>query len=266
MISFPNAKINIGLNITEKRPDGYHNLESCFYPIEWIDILEIVPSDSLSFSSSGISIPGNESSNLCLKAFDLLQKEHNIPPVNIHLHKVIPIGAGLGGGSSDGAFTLKMINEIFRLSLSINQLEAYAAELGSDCPFFIQNQPKFVTGTGDVFHEVKINLTGKHLIVIKPDLHVTTADAYREISPQHPLSNIKDVIENQSISTWKSCISNDFEQSIFRVHSSIAEIKKTLYKQGAVYASMTGSGAAVFGVFDKKPSLKFTQIAWEEIL
>jgi len=258
LISFPNAKINLGLSITEKRSDGYHNLESCFYPIEWSDILEIVPDDELNFSSSGITIPGNDESNLCLQAYHLLKKDFDIPQVNIHLHKIIPIGAGLGGGSSDGAFALKMLNEIFNLSLSIQQLESYASQLGSDCPFFIKNQAKYVTGTGDEFQTIQIDLSGKHITVIKPNIHISTAEAYAGITPDMPTKNVKDIIENQSMTDWRSILINDFEKSIFPNHTQIAEVKRKFYAKGALYASMTGSGAAVFGIFDSETEFEST--------
>lgn len=251
MISFPNAKINIGLNITDKRPDSYHNLESCFYPVQWRDILEIIPSKELKFTSSGISIPGNEEKNLCIQAYRILEKEYKIAPVHIHLHKLIPIGAGLGGGSADGAFALKMLNEICKLSLSIDELEAFASQLGSDCPFFIANQPRYVTGTGNIFHEMHIDLSGKHLIIIKPDIHLSTAEAYAGIHPQHPSENIKELIENNPISTWRDSLVNDFEKSVFPNHSKIAKVKQELYTRGAIFASMTGSGAAVYGIFNE---------------
>ena len=251
MISFPNAKINIGLNITDKRPDGYHNIASCFYPVQWRDILEIIPAQELQFTSSGISIPGNEENNLCIEAYRILEKEYKIPPVRMHLHKVIPIGAGLGGGSSDGAFVLKMLNEIYKLSLSIDKLENFASQLGSDCPFFIANQPKYVTGTGNIFHKIDINISGKHLVIIKPDIHLSTAEAYAGIRPQHPSENIKDLIENNPISAWRDSLFNDFERSVFPNHPSITKVKQELYSQGAIYASMTGSGAAVYGIFDE---------------
>ena len=267
MISFPNAKINIGLNITGKRPDGYHNLESCFYPVGWSDILEIIPSKTLHFSSTGFEIPRDGADNLCLTAYDLLKKHYDISPVDIHLHKIIPIGAGLGGGSSDGAFTLKMLDEIFELSLSLDQLEEYANQLGSDCPFFIQNQPKFVTGTGNVLQEIDINLSKKHLVIIKPNIHSSTTGAYNGIHPQRPSVNIKDIIEKQSITTWKATVLNDFEQSIFNEHPSIAKIKDLLYEKGSIYASMTGSGAAVYGLFDKKTDIEsIHSVIWKGVL
>jgi 4-diphosphocytidyl-2-C-methyl-D-erythritol kinase len=251
MICFPNAKINLGLNITSKRSDGYHNIDSCFYPVQWRDVLEIIPSKTLKFTSSGIPIPGNEENNLCLEAYRVLAKQFNIAPVHIHLHKVIPIGAGLGGGSADGAFALKMLNDIYQLSLSVAALETFASQLGSDCPFFITNQPRHVTGTGNVFHNIKTALSRNHLVIIKPDIHVSTAQAYSGIHPAHPTKNSAEIIENEAIDNWKDALTNDFEQSIFPTNPSIAKIKQQLYSQGAIYASMTGSGAAVYGIFEE---------------
>jgi 4-diphosphocytidyl-2-C-methyl-D-erythritol kinase len=252
LISFPNAKINLGLNITEKRPDGYHNLESCFYPIAWSDILEITPSKQLNFTSSGIMIPGDNNQNLCLKAYRLLNEDHSISPVDIHLHKNIPIGAGLGGGSSDGAFALIMLNTMFSLELSIEQLEEYASVLGSDCPFFVRNEVMFVTGTGNHFSPIDLDLSGKHIVIIKPDIHISTSEAYVGIVPTPSAINIKEEIEDQAIFHWKKNLSNDFEKSIFPNYPNIKKIKESLYKKGALYASMTGSGAAVFGIFESE--------------
>lgn len=252
MISFPNAKINLGLSIISKRPDGYHNLESCFYPVPWQDILEIIPADKLEFSSTGLEIPGTSEDNLCLKAYHLLKKDFDIPPFHIHLHKVIPMGAGLGGGSSDAAFLLKMINEKCELGLNNEQLEQFAAQLGSDCPFFIENKPVLAIGTGTELSSIDIDLTGKYLILIKPDVHITTADAYAGITPKEPVLSIKDIVENHTPGSWDGILHNDFEDSIFKKHKIIKAVKKKLYEYDALYASMTGSGAAVYGIFKEK--------------
>ncbi|MEQ8469787.1 MAG: 4-(cytidine 5'-diphospho)-2-C-methyl-D-erythritol kinase [Marinoscillum sp.] len=254
MLSFPNAKINIGLNITSKRPDGYHNIESCFYPIPWYDALEILPANSLQFTTSGLEIPGTTSSNLCIKAYEILKSEYNIGPVHIHLHKVIPMGAGLGGGSADGAFTLTMLNDIFHLNLSIQALRDVAGRLGSDCPFFIENRPAIVRGTGNEFFNCSVNLKGKYLAVRNPGIHISTAEAYRNVVPSIPESAIEEIL-NGSITSWKSKLNNQFELSIFPNHPQIADIKQELYKHGAIYASMTGSGSTVFGLFDQYPDL-----------
>ncbi|MBD0400451.1 4-(cytidine 5'-diphospho)-2-C-methyl-D-erythritol kinase [Flammeovirga sp. EKP202] len=252
MISFPNAKINIGLAITSKREDGYHDIASCFYPIGWTDILEIVPSEELSFSSTGIDIPGDANGNLCLKAYHLLKSDFDISPVTIHLHKVIPIGAGLGGGSADGAYALKMLNEIFELNLSTEKLEEYALELGSDCPFFITNNPLWVTGRGEVFSKIELSLAGKWIMMVNPNIHISTKEAYSGVVPMELEADLKQIVEDD-ISIWKEKVNNDFEQGIFKNHPQIKEIKEHLYKEGAVYASMTGSGSTLFGIFETKP-------------
>lgn len=251
MISFPNAKINIGLNITSRRPDGYHNIESCFYPIEWTDVLEIIPSEQLKFTTSGLSIPGSSDNNLCLKAYHLLKEKYNISDVHIHLHKVIPMGAGLGGGSANGAFTLKMLNDLFELNLSDQQLEDYAGKLGSDCPFFIKNKPVTVRGTGNIFSDAPVSLTGKHLLIKNPSIHISTQEAYANVTPAEPSSTL-DSILTQPITNWKAQVKNDFEKSVFPNHPEISTLKDSLYQLGAIYASMTGSGSTVYGIFDKE--------------
>lgn len=254
MIAFPNAKINIGLNIVEKRQDGFHNIESVFYPIfDVIDVLEIIPlnkNEPTQFSSSGIPIPGNANTNLCLKAYYLLKEAFNIQPVAIHLHKLIPIGAGLGGGSSDAAFTLKLLNTIFNLNLSNQKLIFFAKQLGSDCAFFIENKPVFAFGKGDEFERVALNLSNYKIKIEYPNIHIGTAEAYSGITPKKAAFNLKN-IDNLSIDLWKENIKNDFEDSILNAHQPIAGLKKSFYKQGAIYASMTGSGSSVYGIFEK---------------
>lgn len=252
MISFPNAKINIGLFITEKRTDGFHNLNSCFFPVPWTDILEIIPSDTLSFTSSGIDIPGDTDNNLCVKAYQLIKNDFDIPCVNIHLHKNIPIGAGLGGGSADASFTLKMLNEMFALNIHDQQLEKYARQLGSDCAFFIKNQPIFVYDKGDVFKELNISLKDKFIVLINPNIHISTREAYSGVNPKQPNIDLHDFLENNNISDWKEKVHNDFEDSIFPNHPEIKQIKEALYEQGAIYAAMTGSGSTLFGIFDNE--------------
>jgi len=251
LISFPNAKINLGLNITSKRSDGYHNIESCFYPVPWCDVLEIIPSKELKFTSSGISVPGSAEENLCLKAFHLLKKDFDIPNIHIHLHKVIPIGAGLGGGSSDAAFVLKMLNEKFELDIGFKQLQNYAAQLGSDCPFFVENKPVIATKTGTEFSSINIDLTGKHLIIVKPNIHISTVEAYSGVKPKPIKTSVKEIIENYPITKWNDFLHNDFEDSVFSNHPEIENIKKELYEKHAIYVSMTGSGSAVYGIFDQ---------------
>ena len=247
MIVYPNAKINIGLNVLEKQVDGYHKISSVFYPVnELFDILEIFPSKDFSFSSSGIEIPGND--NLCIKAFDLLHSDFKIGNVTMHLHKLIPIGAGLGGGSSDGAFVLKALNEIFKLELSSVELEKYALQLGADCPFFIENLPKYVTGVGENMMSIDFDLSSYKLKFIFPKIHISTIDAYKFVIPNQPKKGLLDLV-NQPIKNWKGNVKNDFEVAAFLKYPQLNKIKKKLYADKAIYASMTGSGSVIYGVF-----------------
>ncbi len=258
MVVFPNAKINLGLNIIDKRPDGYHSIESCFYPIPLTDALEVIESDILSFASSGIEIPGNKTDNLCLKAYHLVKESYDVPTVAIHLHKHIPIGAGLGGGSADGAFMINLLNEKFNVGMSVEEMEKLAAKLGSDCPFFIKNEPVFVEGTGNLFSEINFSLQGKYLVVIMPEIHVSTGQAYSGIYPSKPNSNLKKDLETLEFSEFQSVVKNDFEKSVFGQFPALVEIKEALLNAGAVYSSMSGSGSAIFGVFESKP--EFTSV------
>jgi len=249
MIVYPNAKINIGLNVLEKRADGYHELSSVFYPVKDLcDILEILPSTKFSFSSSGIKIPGE--GNICAKAFEMLKQDFEIGNVKIHLHKQIPIGAGLGGGSADGAFMLKAMNLLFDLKLSASQLEKYALQLGADCPFFIENTPKYVTGIGEKMMDIDLDLSNYEIKFIFPELHISTANAYDDISPKIPENNLLDLM-NQPIENWKEKVKNDFEVTAFTTHSQLQKMKNKLYTDGAIYASMSGSGSVLYGVFEK---------------
>jgi 4-diphosphocytidyl-2-C-methyl-D-erythritol kinase len=252
MLSFPNAKINIGLQITEKRTDGFHNLESIFYPIQWNDALEVLESDELIFKSSGLEIPGDSANNLCLKAFRLLQNDFKIDNVSIHLHKNIPMGAGMGGGSADGAFMLILLNELYNLNLSNNELENYARKLGSDCAFFIENKPKFCFNKGDEFEAIEINLKDKYCMAINPSIHISTAEAYAGVVPTKSVFDLR-TIQNLPFSDWKKYILNDFEKEILKNYPTLQELKNKMYELGAFYASMTGSGSTVYGIFDKKP-------------
>ncbi|MGL1888771.1 MAG: 4-(cytidine 5'-diphospho)-2-C-methyl-D-erythritol kinase [Reichenbachiella sp.] len=248
MLSFPNAKINLGLNVTSKRADGYHNISSVFLPVPWKDALEVVAFDKLRFESSGLEIPGNANNNLVLKAYQLIKKDFDIPPVHIHLHKVIPMGAGLGGGSADASFMLKLLNEKFELGIANSQLEIYAKQLGADCPFFIENKPKLVSGIGEVFEEVEIDLSGYQLVIVNPGIHVSTQEAFGGVKPNEPELSIKEIMK-MDISKWKDLLKNDFEESVFIHHPKIKAVKEELYQEGAVYASMTGSGSSVYGLF-----------------
>jgi 4-diphosphocytidyl-2-C-methyl-D-erythritol kinase len=247
MIVYPNAKINLGLNVLEKRADGYHEISSVFYPVkELFDSLEIIPADVLLFSSSGIAIAGE--GNICIKAYELLKAEFGIRPIKMHLHKQIPVGAGLGGGSADGAFTLIALNQLFDLRLSKEQLEKYALKLGADCPFFIENIPKYVQGVGEKMLSVDLDLSAYKLKFIFPELHISTADAYGGITPKIPEANLLDLI-NQPIEKWKGKVKNDFELATFAKHPHLEKIKTQFYADGAIYASMSGSGSVLYGVF-----------------
>ena len=249
MIIYPNAKINIGLNIVNKRKDGYHNISSLFYPLmDTFDILEILPSNSFSFSTSGIQIPGNK--NICLEAYRILKSDFNIPEVKIHLHKMIPIGAGLGGGSSDGASTLKVLSDMFDLKLTIKELEEYALKLGSDCPFFIENTPKYVEGVGDKMISSVLDLSDYDIKLVSPNLHLSTADAYADISINKKNSNLLQLIR-RPIEEWKGTIVNDFENNVFINNPDLRLVKEKLYEVGAIYASMTGSGSTFYGIFKR---------------
>lgn len=256
MLTFPNAKINIGLYITEKRADGFHNLSSCFYPVGWSDALEILPAETLSFESTGIDIPGDASQNLCLKAYHLLKKDFpEMPPVRIHLHKVVPIGAGLGGGSADCAFTIKSLNSLFSLGLDNKAMQAYTSQLGSDCAFFIENKPKYCFGKGDQFDEIAVSLKGKYIVLVNPNIHISTAEAYSSIKPK-PANVDLQIALSQPLDTWKDSILNDFEISLAPKYPIIQDIKNQLYSLGAEYACMTGSGSTVFGIFENTPAIK----------
>lgn len=259
MISYPNAKINIGLNIVEKRQDGYHNIETVFYPIPLVDTLQIVPSESCTdynFSSSGIVVDGDSEENLVVKSYRLLQREFPLPPIDIALHKQIPFGAGLGGGSADAAFALKLLNEQFALALSDEELEQRATTLGADCPVFIRNKPVFATGIGDVFTPLpSLSLSRYWLLLVKPPIAIPTPLAYAKVSPKLPEKSIFTLIE-QPIEKWKNTIVNDFEESVFDSFPRIKEIKEKMYDLGAVYASMSGSGSSVYGLFEKELTLE----------
>ncbi len=253
MVCFPPCKINLGLNVLRKRSDGYHDLETCFYPVRWTDILEIIPSDSFHFGGSGTVVPGNPADNLCVKAYHLLRDEFNLPPVRIHLHKIIPTGAGLGGGSSDAAWTLRLLNDIFSLGLSQEAIQHRASFLGSDCAFFAGDQPMIGTGRGELLSPIQVDLSGKYIVIIKPDVHVSTAEAYAGITPNDSSVSVKDILTTVPLPEWKHVLKNDFEASVFRKYPAIAAIKKQLYDQGAEYACMSGSGSAVFGIFAEEP-------------
>ena len=252
MITFPNAKINLGLNIVEKRPDGYHNLETIFYPIPLQDALEITPWEGgerkYKLAQSGIQIAGDDENNLVVKAYKLLDSLYNLPPIEINLLKHIPSGAGLGGGSADAAFMLCMLNQHFQLNIPNEQLEVYAAQLGADCAFFVENKPTFAEGIGNIFSPIELSLKGYKLLLVKPDIFVSTRDAFAQIKPKRPTISLKEVAK-MPVEAWKTYMVNDFEESVFPQFPAIADIKAKLYDMGAIYASMSGSGSSVFTLF-----------------
>ena len=247
----------MGLSVKGKLPDGFHTIESIMYPVPLNDILEIIisPKGKYSFHTSGLEIPGNPDNNLVVKAYRLLQKDFDLPAVEIHLHKSIPMGAGLGGGSSDGAFTIKLLNSLFNLQLNNVEMRNYASKLGSDCPFFIENRPVLATGKGDVFENIEIDLTGYNFVIVKPGIHIDTAEAYSMIKPAQNKTSLKEIV-GEPPEKWKGLLKNDFERPVFQRYPAIKEIKDKLYEMGALYASMSGSGSAVYGIFKERPDAK----------
>lgn len=258
MITFPNAKINLGLNIVGKRPDGYHNLETVFYPVPIEDALEICPQSDQSgqcqFKQFGAKIEGKEEDNLVWKAYRLLKKDFDLPPINIFLYKHIPSGAGLGGGSSDAAYMLKLLNRQFNLQITNEQLETYASRLGADCAFFIKNRPTFAEGIGEIFSDITLSLKNYQIYIVKPDVFVSTRDAFANIVVRQPAISLKQIV-GMPIEQWKTYMYNDFEESIFPHFPIIREIKEEMYRQGAIYAAMSGSGSSVYGIFAANSSL-----------
>jgi 4-diphosphocytidyl-2-C-methyl-D-erythritol kinase len=253
MIVFPNAKINIGLHVVSKRPDGYHNLETVFYPVKLADALEMAETGKTGISFSGLNIEGSPADNLVMKAYEFLRVDFGLPPVQFHLHKVIPTGAGLGGGSSDAAFTLKMLNNHFKLGLTVEQLKQYAVRLGADCAFFIENKPAFAMGIGDELYPLALDLSEYHIMLIKPNVSVSTVQAYKNVIPAKPVFSLSTLTE-VPVEMWKDRVVNDFEKSIFPGFPEIEKWKDLLYEHGALYASMSGSGSAVFGIFRHLPA------------
>lgn len=253
MITFPHAKINIGLQVTERRPDGYHNLDTVFYPIPIQDALEVVVAEDADYDCrlhiSGITIEGEMDNNLVVRAYRLLACDYTLPSVDIYLHKHIPTGAGLGGGSADASFMLRLLNDMFELGIATEQLESYATKLGADCPFFITSKPVYATGIGNEFHPIELDLSGWYIVVVKPDVFVSTKEAYSMVKPEKPEVTLDEKIVHP-ITEWRETISNDFEKGIFALHPELAEIKEKLYALGAKYAAMSGSGSALFGLFE----------------
>ena len=251
---YPNAKINIGLSVTERRTDGYHNLETVFYPVGLRDVLELNreegPKRVCYFENTGIAIDCPEDKNLVVRAYKLLASAYDLPAVRVNLFKTIPFGAGLGGGSSDAAYTLKALNEYFELRISEKGLENYASRLGSDCAFFIRNRPAFASGKGDVLEDMALELDEYEIVIVKPDCKVSTAEAYAGISPAKAVFNLRE-LNLLPLTAWRKQVKNDFETTVFAKYPAIRKVKEELYNRGALYASMTGSGAGVFGIFPK---------------
>jgi len=255
MVCFPHCKINLGLNVVSKRPDGFHHVETCFYPVPFADILEIIPAPEFVFTQSGIAVPGRPEENLCLRAYELLAKDFGVGNVKMHLHKIIPMGAGLGGGSSDAAFTLRLLNTVFDLKISIEQLKRYASQIGSDCSFFVEDTPRLGTGRGEILSPLSLHLKGHYLVLIKPEVHVSTADAYSGVTPQKNEFSVEEILK-LPLAVWRDNLKNDFEKSIFEKYPLIGRLKEKMYSLGAAYASMSGSGSSVFGIFEKPVDLK----------
>jgi 4-diphosphocytidyl-2-C-methyl-D-erythritol kinase len=257
MLAFPNCKINLGLYITERRSDKFHNLLTCFYPVLWNDILEIVPQQEFEFVQTGLQVPGKPEDNLCVKAYRLLKKDFNLPNARIHLHKIIPMGAGLGGGSSDAAFVLKTLNETFELNIEQTQLENYATKLGSDCAFFIRNRPVIALGRGEVMQDISLDLKETHILIIYPALHVSTADAFGGVKPRPFDGDFAHLLNDRA--RWKNDLHNQFEETIFPKYPQLEELKQELYGMGAWYVAMSGSGSAIFGLFQNEPPKNHSQ-------
>jgi 4-diphosphocytidyl-2-C-methyl-D-erythritol kinase len=256
MILFPPCKINLGLRIIRKRPDGYHDLETLFYPVPLKDALEMLPSGETTLQVTGADIPGDPSTNLCIKAHELLAADHpSVKPVNIYLHKRIPMGAGLGGGSSDGAAALLLLNRLFRLGLSREDLLPYATRLGSDCPFFLYDGPCFASGRGEILQPVELDMSDYRLVLVNPGIHVPTAWAFAQLTPQGKPAGATTPVP---VTAWKDTLFNDLEPAVFAAHPVIREIKEQLYAAGAVYAAMSGSGSTVFGWFSKDKPVRLS--------
>ncbi len=256
MILFPPAKINLGLNVLFKREDGFHQIDTCMLPIPFVDVLELVPAPTFSFHQTGLVIPGPTENNLCVKAYSILERNFSIPPVYIHLRKEIPMGAGLGGGSSNAAYVLKGLNNLYELNIPISHLEDFAAELGSDCPFFIKNEAQFANGRGEILTESNLCLKGYFIKVVNPGIHIGTKEAYSGIAFQNVGLSVKEIVESP-IENWKNNLQNAFEINAFLNHPILSKIKAQLYAEGAIYAAMSGSGSTFFGIFKDEPSRSF---------
>lgn len=262
MINFPIAKINLGLNVVSKRDDGYHNLETVFYPVPIKDALEVFPMEDgfpsdvrCDLKVTNIFIDGDEQKNLVVKAYNMIAQDYELPRVHVHLYKHIPTQAGMGGGSSNCAYMIRLLNEMFSLGMSDEKMIGYAARLGADCAFFIKAQPAYAEGIGEKLQPISIDLSGYKMLVVRPNIPVSTKEAFSLITPQVPKKNCLDIVR-QPIETWKDELVNDFERSVFAIHPEIGRLKEMMYEQGAVYAAMSGSGSSVFGLFSDTPDEK----------
>jgi 4-diphosphocytidyl-2-C-methyl-D-erythritol kinase len=257
MIVFSGSKINLGLNVLERRNDGFHNLETVFFPIKWNDALEVIEStdsQSIKLIFSGYPIAGAENDNIIVKAYDLIRKSYSVPAVKVHLHKNIPMGAGLGGGSSNASSFINLMDAKFDLKIPLSKKLEFAKQLGSDCAFFIENKPVFAKEKGDVFELVNVDLNNYYILVVYPNAHSNTKMAYQGITPKKPQQSVKTIIETKPIEEWRTFLVNDFESSVFKNLPQIKDLKQKLYDTNAIYASMSGSGSAVFGIFKSKPN------------
>jgi 4-diphosphocytidyl-2-C-methyl-D-erythritol kinase len=257
LIVFPNCKINLGLKITRKRPDGYHDLETVFYPLPYQDVLEVIQDQKsgLTFTQSGLTISGDSSSNLCVKAYQLLKEiKPDLPSTLMHLHKVIPMGAGLGGGSSDGTFALKLLNDKYQLGLTETELIDLSLKLGSDCPFFVLNKPCIAKGRGELMQPIELDLSKYFFVLIHPGIHISTAAAFAGMKPAPSKTPLEKTV-SRPINEWKDLLVNDFEKPVFALHPLIEKLKAGLYEMGAVYASMSGSGSSLYGIFEQRPDV-----------
>lgn len=262
MINFPIAKINLGLNVVSKRDDGYHNLETVFYPVPIKDALEVFPMEDgfpsdvrCDLKVTNLFIDGDEQKNLVVKAYNMIAQDYELPRVHVHLYKHIPTQAGMGGGSSNCAYMIRLLNEMFSLGMSDEKMIGYAARLGADCAFFIKAQPAYAEGIGEKLQPISIDLSGCKMLVVRPNIPVSTKEAFSLITPQVPKKNCLDIVR-QPIDTWKDELVNDFERSVFAIHPEIGRLKEMMYEQGAIYAAMSGSGSSVFGLFSDTPDEK----------
>lgn len=267
MIAFPCCKINLGLHVLNKRDDGFHNLETIFYPVQWCDILEIVvdderPNGEVTFLSDGLKIEGGTENNLVIKAYKLLDQVYDLAAVKVFLYKKILMGAGLGGGSSDAAYTLLLLNDLFSLKLTTDELEKYASQIGSDCAYFIRRGVQLAKGRGEILESIQLDLKYYFLCLIKPNIHVSTAQAFASVKKRGESNESLKVLIQQPLNDWKNNLQNDFEESVFKIYPELTFIKNKLYEMGAEYAAMSGSGSTILGLFKTLPDLTDMQSSY----